>query len=389
MNAVSERSGTTDDCQCRVVHLMYSFSIGGLENVVVQLINRLPRTRYRHMVLSLTTVSDFRNRIERDDVEFVELHKPPGHAVPLYPRIHRLFKSWRPDVVHSCNLAALEIAPVAWFAGVPRRIHAEHGWDAHDPNGSNPRYRWVRRAYRPFVSHYVSVSKDISHYLAHAIGVPQRKFTQIANGVDTHLFAPRKQQAITVPGCPFAPGHHWLVGTVGRLQTVKNQPLLARAFVRLWQEHPEVRDRARLVIVGDGPLRPEVQAVLDDAGLGGVAWLAGARNDVQQILPALDCFVLPSQAEGTSCTLQEAMSCGLPVVATAVGGTPDLVREGQTGYLVPSEDVAQLANAIWRLYAHADAAAAYGARARQVALQEFALDQMIEKYDRLFLVNNT
>lgn len=368
----------------RIVHIVYSFSIGGLENVIVQLINRLPADKFEHVLLSLTGISDFKNRITRPGVQFIELHKPPGHAVALYPRIYRLLRQFKPDVVHSCNLAALEVAPLAWAARVPLRVHAEHGWDAHDLHGANPKYRLLRKLYKPFVSHYVAVSKDIDDYLAHAIGVPSKRHSLIANGVDTDAFAPPESVQTAVPGCPFTPGQHWLVGTVGRLQTVKNQPLLARAFVRLLHAHPEAADRLRLVIVGEGPLRAEVESILANAGLQHLAWLAGARNDVANIMRSLYCFVLPSQAEGTSCTLQEAMACGLPVVATAVGGTPDLVEEGVTGHLVPSDDEAAMADAIWRCYSQPDLAHAYGQTARARALANFGLDGMVKRYEDLF-----
>lgn len=368
----------------RIVHVVYSFAIGGLENVIVQLINRLPADEFEHIVLSLTTISDFKNRITQPGVQFIELNKPPGHAVPLYPKIYRLLRQLRPDVLHTCNLAALEVTPLAWLARVPSRVHAEHGWDAHDPHGANPRYRTLRKLYKPFISHYITVSQDLNTYLSHAIGVPADRQSLIANGVDTDVFSPAISTLPAVPGCPFTPGQHWLVGTVGRLQTVKNQPLLARAFVQMVQNHPEAAARARLVIVGEGPLRQAVEDILASAGLQHLAWLAGARDDVAALMRTLDCFALPSQAEGTSCTLQEAMACGLPVVATAVGGTPDLVEEGVTGYLVPPEDTSALAQALWRCYSEPKASQALGATARTRALANFGLAGMVQRYKSLF-----
>lgn len=372
--------------QRRIVHVVYSFSIGGLENVIVQLINRLPVGDFTHVLVSLTTISDFKNRITRPDVEFVELHKPPGHAFALYPRIFQLLRRLKPDVVHTCNLAALEITPLAWLAGVPLRVHAEHGWDAHDPNGSNPRYRLLRKIYKPFVSHYVAVSQDLDNYLAQHIGVSPKRHSLIANGVDTELFAPAPDAKTPLPlsGCPFDSGQHWMVGTVGRLQTVKNQPLLAKAFVHLLRQHPEARDRVRLVIVGEGPLRAQVEQVLSEAGISELAWLAGARNDVAAVMQTLSCFVLPSQAEGTSCTLQEAMACALPVVATAVGGTPDVVDEGVTGYLVPSDDVNALADALWRSYSQPDTIRSFGRAGRAKAVAKYGLGATVERYRALF-----
>src|SRR5690606_13961068 len=176
----------------------------------------------------------------------------------------------------------------------------------------------------------------------------------------------------------------WLVGTVGRLQTVKNQPLLARAFVRWLRDDPQAAVRARLVVVGDGPLRAEVEQVLEQGGVRHLAWLAGSREDVPDILRMLQCFVLPSQAEGTSCTLQEAMACGLPVVATAVGGTPDLVQDGVTGRLVTSDDEAALAQAMAECFRSAQQSRAFGEAARSVALARFGLDAMVAAYDGLF-----
>ncbi|WP_291519707.1 TIGR03088 family PEP-CTERM/XrtA system glycosyltransferase [Acidovorax sp.] len=370
----------------RIVHVVYSFSVGGLENVIVQLINRLPADQFEHVVLSLTTISDFKNRITQPGVRFIELHKPPGHAIPLYPRIYKLLRELKPDVVHTCNLAALEITPLAWLARVPLRVHAEHGWDAHDPQGQNPRYQRLRKLYKPFVSHYVSVSKDLDDYLARAIGVPASRRSLIANGVDTDTFSPRVGSAVPVPGCPFVPGLHWLVGTVGRLQTVKNQPLLARAFVRLLREHPEAAERARLVIVGEGPLRAEVEAILEQGGASHLAWLPGGRSDIPDVLRMLDCFVLPSETEGTSCTLQEAMSCGLQCIATAVGGTPELLALGRAGVLVKPGNADALADALARAFANPDEARQLGHVARELALSSFGMAGMVRQYlDRFSL----
>lgn len=375
---------TTGSRRQRVVHVVYGFGVGGLENVIVQLINRLPVERFEHVVLSLTTISDFRQRVRPSGVRFIELNKPPGHAIALYPRIYRLLRELKPHVVHSCNLAALEISPLAWLARVPLRIHAEHGWDSHDPKGENPRYRRLRRIYQPFLSHTVAVSRDLDDYLARQVGVAPDRHSFIPNGVDTSVFAPASGRTEQVEDCPFSPPQHWLIGTVGRLQTVKNQPLLARAFVRLLSEHPELAARARLVIVGEGPLRAEVEAVLANAGLGHLAWLPGARNDVAHIMRLLGCFVLPSLAEGTSCTLQEAMASALPVVATAVGGTPELIKDGRTGLLVPADDEASLAQAIWRCCADPAWALGLGLAARTEALAHHGIDTMVARYERLF-----
>ncbi|NMM86709.1 sugar transferase [Rhodococcus sp. SRB_17] len=375
----------TTQLRRRIVHVVYSFSAGGLENVIVQLINRLPADQFEHVVMALTTISDFKNRITQPGVRFIELEKQPGHAVPLYPRIYKLLREIKPDVVHTCNLAALEVTPLAWLARVPLRIHAEHGWDSHDPKGMSKKYRRVRKLYRPFVSHYVAVSKDLFRYLADGVGIPQCRRTLIANGVDTDAFRPADAMGVGLSGCPFSAAEHWIIGTVGRMQTVKNQPMLARVFVRLINEHPEARYRMRLVMVGDGPLKKEVEQILTRGGLQDLAWLPGTRSDVADVLNQLRCFVLPSQAEGTSCTLQEAMSCRLPVVATAVGGTPEVVQHGRNGQLVPADDEAAMAEAIWTVFLDESMALAQGFAARKTVVDHFGLQAMVDQYSPIFL----
>ncbi len=365
-----------------ILHVVHAFGMGGLENVIVQLINRLPPERFDHTIMALTVVGSFRERIGREDVRFIALDKPSGHALPLYPRIWRLLRELRPDVLHTCNLAPLEVVPLAWLAGVPMRVHAEHGWDAHDPLGRSLRYRWIRRMYKPFVSHYVSVSLELDRYLHDAIGIATTRRSLIANGVDTDTFRP------DAPGnpldCPFLPGEHWIVGTIGRMTTVKNQPLLARAFVQLLQRKPEIARRARLIMVGEGDLRQEVMQVLDDAGLRHLAWLPGARSDVAAILRVIDVFVLPSRTEGTSCTLQEAMACSRAVIATAVGGNVVLVEDGANGRLVPSDDVEAMVNALAWHYNEPAQARANGARARQRMLSQFSIEAMVHRYQTVF-----
>ena len=277
----------TGDQRPLIAHVVYRFDVGGLENGVVNLINQLPRQSYRHAVVALTDVTDFSARIRRDDVRFVALNKRPGHGVRLFPKLFRLFRELRPAIVHTRNLAALEASVPAWLAGVPVRVHGEHGRDMGDLDGTNRRYQRIRRLYRPFVSHYVALSKDLEQYLGRNVGVDSRRIAQIYNGVDTARFSPAAHGRARIAGCPFADDDFWLAGTVGRLQQVKDQVTLAEAFVRAVKRGP-ARTPMRLVMVGDGPLRARVEKVLDAAGMRQLAWLPGARDDVPEILRGLD-----------------------------------------------------------------------------------------------------
>jgi len=366
-----------------IVHLVSRFDTGGLENGVVNLVNHLPHHAWRHAVLALTSVTDFRRRILRSDVEFIALDKGPGHGTFLYSRLARIFRELAPSIVHTRNLAALEMTVPAWLVGVPVRIHGEHGRDIGDLDGSRRRYQWLRRFYRPFVTHYVAVSRDLRGYLVERVGIPAGKIDEICNGVDTERFRPVPARA-PIDDCPFRDPNLWLVGTVGRMQPVKDQATLARAFVRAIDRDPAQRQRLRLVLVGEGPVREDARSILAAANCADLAWLPGERRDIPEILRGLDCFVLPSLAEGISNTILEAMASGLPVIATAVGGNPELVEPGHSGELVPPGDSEALAD---RILAYADSpevARAAGRNGRARAERQYSLAGMVQRYHALY-----
>jgi sugar transferase (PEP-CTERM/EpsH1 system associated) len=369
----------------RVVHVIYRLAVGGLENGVVNLVNRLPADAWRHTIVALTDVDhDFAGRIRGENVELVSLGKGPGHALGVYLRLWQLLRRLQPSIVHTRNLAALEMTPVAWAAGVPVRVHGEHGRDAIDPDGANLRRQRVRRLYRPFVTHYVALSPDLETYLSRSIGVPAHRIDQIYNGVDTSRFAPQAARA-RIEGSPFCDAAHRLVGAVGRLDPVKDHANLARAFVAVLKREPALRETLRLVIVGDGPERARVESILHDAGVRGLVWLAGERHDIPAILQGLDVFVLPSFGEGVSNTILEAMAAGLPVIATRVGANADLVADGVTGRIVPRSDSEALAGAIAAYAADPSLGHVHGRAGRLRVEQRFSLDRMVERYHALYL----
>lgn len=376
--------GPTPDPRPLVAHVVHRFDVGGLENGVVNLINRLPAERFRHAVIAMTEVSDFRRRIERDDVTFHALGKPPGQGLKVAPKLVRLLRQLQPAVLHTRNLGALEMSlPAAW-AGVPVRVHGEHGWDTSDPDGTSATCRIVRRVYRPFVHRYVALSGELQRYLVERVGVPAGRIARICNGVDTQRFRPAQGGRPPIGAAPFDASGLWLIGTVGRLQPIKDQVLLAHAFVRLLELASAARARARLVIVGSGPLRSQIEAVLKAGDALHLAWFTGERNDIPDVLRGLDAFVLPSRAEGISNTLLEAMATGLPIVATDVGGNPELLEHGVTGLLVPTGAVETLAAALASDFVDADAARRRGAAARQAAMRRFSLDGMVAAYADLY-----
>jgi sugar transferase (PEP-CTERM/EpsH1 system associated) len=260
-----------------------------------------------------------------------------------------------------------------------------------DLHGANRKYQWLRKVYRPFVTQYIALSRDLERYLVADVGVARERVTQIYNGVDALRFRPGEGGRQAIEGCPFRDPGLWLVGTVGRMEPVKDPLNLVRAFVRALELAPSKRERMRLVLIGDGALYSGARAMLAGAGLADLAWLPGERNDVPDVLRGLDCFVLPSLGEGISNTILEAMATGLPVIATNVGGTGELVEAGSTGELVPAGDPHALAQPMLAYARDPAAARAAGERGRARIEREFSLEAMLGRYralyDRLILTD--
>lgn len=368
-----------------IVHIIYRLGIGGLENGLVNLINHLPADGYRHAIVCLKDSTDFKERLMRSDVAIYQLNKKEGQDWGSFIRLYKLLMEIKPAIVHTRNLGTLEYQVPAWLAGVKHRVHGEHGWDVSDPDGTNIKYQWVRRLIKPLIQRFIPLSKHLERYLTDKIHVSPKKITRICNGVDTGIFYPLTGPKIQLADCPFIISHDQvIIGTVGRMHGVKDQLTLVKAFIRVCQNHPELKTKLRLLIAGEGPLKAQALTLLEENQLSGHAWLPGARKDIAEIMRQLDVFVLPSQAEGISNTILEAMASGLPVIATDVGGNPELVIDGETGSLVPAGDIEMMADKIRAYVEDAEKIQLHGQHGYQRVLQEFSLTAMVGKYKAVY-----
>lgn len=359
-----------------VAHIIHHLGTGGMENGLVNLIKHMPAQRYRHLIICLKSYDAFRRRLPAD-VEVIALNKRDGNDIGMLARLYRLLRERRPDIVHTRNLATLECQTVAALAGVRARVHGEHGRDIYDLDGSNRKYIILRRLMRPFVKRYIAVSADLADWLLNTIRVNPARLSQIYNGVDASRFAPGGTTSRdALPAGFVAPGEI-VIGSVGRFAPVKGYVHLAKAFVDLVRQHPSLS--LKLVLVGDGSERAACETIVAQAGLSARVWFAGDRSEVPALLRAFDIFVLPSLGEGISNTILEAMASGLPIVATHVGGNPELVHH-DNGILVPAADHAALADAIARYAANAELRSVHGRRGRAIVETRFSIQAMVQGY---------
>jgi len=353
-----------------ICHIIYRLDFGGLENGLVNLINRLPQREFKHVIVSLTEITEFAARINRDDVELIALEKSPGKDPRFYVRLFAVLRRLRPEIVHTRNLGTLDCQFIAFLAGVRHRIHGEHGWDVHDPNGETPRYVRLRRLLDRFVDRYIALSGEIETWLETTIGVAGQKVTRVCNGVDVERFVPSRRKMN--PEAPL------VFGTVIRFSQIKNPLGLIGAFAQLAEISPDRTDS--LLLVGDGPELAAAERLCEQQNLKHRVCFAGAQMDTASWFQKMDVFVLASLREGISNTILEAMASGLPVIATDTGGNPELVKDDETGLLVPVNDQNALVHAMKSLACNPELRSAMGESGRLRSVEKFSLAAMTNDY---------
>ncbi|HNP35724.1 MAG TPA: TIGR03088 family PEP-CTERM/XrtA system glycosyltransferase [Woeseiaceae bacterium] len=368
------------DARLHIAHVIYRLDVGGMENGLVNLVNRMPRDKFRHSILVLTCASSFRERIVNDEVDIVEFHKPDGNHLPTFHRIRRTLRELRPNIVHTRNLGTLDISPISKLAGCKIHVHGEHGWHAKDLQGRSARHRVVRKFCDPFVQKYVAVSRDIAAWLSATVGINPAKIETIHNGVDLSYFGGGGTQ----PRTNSSDTDSVVFGTIGRQDPIKGLDVFIDAIALVLKQEPDMRSMIRVIMAGDGPEHGRCVARCTALGLGEVIRLPGTVENVPSLLRDFDFFVQPSLNEGMSNTILEAMASGLPVVATDVGGNPELIRDTVDGSLVPPGDVPSLADRIICYARDAGLRETQGISAQQRAANEFSLDAMTQNYGEFY-----
>ena len=356
---------------------MYSFGVGGLERVIANLVSNSNREEVEHIIVTEIDDHSFAHQVP-PETRFYCIDKKQGLDFGAHRRLYRLLKTINPDVLHTYNFGVLEYQITAALAGVRVRIHADHGRQSSYQKIENPyKYELFRRFVARFLTYYVVVSQDLYDWARERLKLSSPKLNLVFNGIDLVQFRP------LAPRQPLQAAEEISFVTIGRLVDVKNHRLLINAFALAQTQSEEFARKARLRIVGDGPLMNELQALVNDLNLAQVE-LLGARTDIPSILHRSDVFVLSSKYEAQPMTLLEAMASELPVICTNVGGISSVINGQRNGLLVESENSEMLAGALLKALTEPDTMYAMAKQGAADVAEKFSVQAMSERYNALY-----
>jgi glycosyltransferase involved in cell wall biosynthesis len=359
-----------------VGHVVMSLDVGGLERVVATLSRAQHQAGARVVVYCIDRPGALAAPLIAAGVPVhCVRRRPRGFDAGTVVRLARMLRADGVSLAHCHNHGALVYgALAARLAGCARVVYTVHGANA---SGRRTTAHFQR----------LGLLREVVFVSGHTRGVARGAGMShgghvhtIVNGVDAGAFAAPEISRRSMRGALAIPENAGVCGIVARLAAVKDHRTLFEAVRFVRAARPDVR----CLVVGDGELRADLEAAAWEMGLDAAIHLVGARNNVRDYLAAMDVFVLSSVTEGLSMTLLEAMAAGLPVVATRVGGNPEVVVDGETGLLVPPRDAKALAAAIGSLLEHPERARAMGAAGRARVHEQFSLDAMVGAYASVY-----
>jgi sugar transferase (PEP-CTERM/EpsH1 system associated) len=362
--------------QINLLHLIQGLEIGGLEIMVINLLERIDRSQYRPSICCYDSLGSLSQGLPEKGIGVHLLKRKPGIDY-FYPfKLARYLKKSKIKILHLHNPTALFYGTLAGkIARTPCIIYTEHGRDF----SSSIKVRIANRLLCKMVDKIVVVAECGKKYLVEHEGVNEKKIVKIYNGIDSKKFGIRQEVTLIRRELGITDDQS-VIGIVARLDPIKNHACLIKAMKTVAARLP----RTVLLIIGDGPLRSELESMREDLGLQNHIKFLGARSDIGELLSVLDVFVLSSFSEGLSLTLIEACAAAKPIVATDVGGNAEIVKHECNGLLVPSDQPEALAKAILEILANKEKARVMGEKGRKKFEEEFTLDGMVRKYENLY-----
>ena len=370
----------------RILHVAATLT-GGVGLNILLLARHLPRDRFA-LAAAFAPGSPLDRALA---AEGVRVHAVPMHRRPWRPAnllglaaLQRLLARERFHVVHCHTSVGGFLGRVAARrAGVPVVVWTVHGWAFHYPDGGVLRrtlFKGIEAWLDRRTDHYIAVSRDMKEVGVSAGVATASKVRVIHHGLDPAPYAVPARAAAAVRRRWGIPDGAPVAGPAGRFEPPKGMEIWVRAAARILERVPE----AWFLTVGDGPERRRLESLARELGLAGRMVFPGWQEEIAPLLSAMDCFCMASRWEAFPFVLLEAMAAARPVVATAVGGVPEVLEHGRGGTLVPPGDAAALAEAAAALLADGESRRAMGGRNLLRIREEFSLEGMIERYSAFY-----
>ncbi|MEM3071799.1 MAG: glycosyltransferase [Candidatus Anstonellales archaeon] len=359
--------------KCRVLHIIPNFRPGGAERLVIELMKASDQEIFEIAAVSLYPESGtiLEKEINKNDLKVFYCDKKIGLDLRMFYKLYRIFKEFKPDVVHT-HLSVLRYSLLpSILCRIPLRVHTVHSIAQKEVDRIGKIIHFYAFRFAGVVP--IGISQNIAASIKEIYGkhiyVPV-----IYNGVPTASY-------VSQPGKVLQKEKNKIILHVGSFSTAKNHPLLIEAFEIVQKECPETR----LWLVGEGPNIPKVKSLVDEKGLSCCVSFLGIRDDVPTLIASSDIFVMSSDWEGLPLAVIEAMAAGKPVVTTNVGAIPEIVKDGESGIVVPPGNRENLANAILRLLRDHALRERMGNQAKKRAISSFDISRTAREYENLYL----
>lgn len=362
----------------KLLNVVSSLNPGGAERLAVQMSLAFAR-EFDVSVVCLDDPGLWAQELRRQSIPVHCLYRQPGLDVSIAWKLANFCRSLRVDIIHAHQCTPWFYAALSRLIyGRPRLLLEEHG--RFYPEVPNPERAFVNRFFiAPLTHRFIAVSEDVKNRLVEFEGLDRNKIEVVYNGVapDPPL-APEERDDLR-RSLGIKPGD-FLVGTAGRLDPIKNFPM----FLKSIASAREAKGSIRGLLVGNGPHYSQTRKFRDDLGLATIVAMPGHRDDARRLIGCMDLFVLSSLSEGTSMALIEAMAAQVPVAVTAVGGNPEVVLGGRTGWVVPSDSASDLKNAILEAASGSGRTRQFAQAGRSRFEEKFTLDKMLANYRRIY-----
>ena len=379
---MTEVSSTAVQQPVVIMHIIFSLGIGGAEKLAFDMIASLSRQSFRPIAVCIGPDGPLGTMFRESGVPLYHRQNIPGQTRNGILWLREVIAREKVTVIHAHQYNPLYYSLLAalW---TPRLnlVYTEHG-RIHPE-----RFNWKRYFTNPLfalrINHIVSISGSTRVAMAHYDNLPLRRIEVIHNGIDIASLNPQFDQQQKRRSLGIGEKSR-IIGTASRLEEIKNLPMMLRGFKRVLENSPDTV----LVIAGQGDQGGGLQALAEELGIAGQVRFLGLRSDLPELFALIEVFLLVSFTEGISITLLEAMGSGVPAVVTRVGGNPEVVVEGVTGYFVEVDDDAGLADRVLALLNDREEAARLGEAGRERVREKFSFCSMMESYLRLYRGRN-